>query len=89
VGQAINPDDDAAAVREFVTANAILDRRVPPTAVFDAQQLYDTGAARLAEIRRHGAGALRRSICLSGKRAAGHAILRRSIRVEWIRCAVE
>jgi len=68
-GQAINFDDDAAAVREFVTANAaywIDEFHLDGLRLDATQQMYDTSEPHvLAEISaRARAAAPRRSICL-------------------------
>jgi maltooligosyltrehalose trehalohydrolase len=68
-GQAINFDDDAAAVREFVTANAaywIDEFHLDGLRLDATQQIYDTSEPHvLAEISaRARAAAPRRSICL-------------------------
>jgi maltooligosyltrehalose trehalohydrolase len=68
-GQAINFDDDAAAVREFVTANAaywIDEFHLDGLRLDATQQMYDTSELHvLAELSaRARAAAPRRSICL-------------------------
>jgi maltooligosyltrehalose trehalohydrolase len=68
-GQAINFDDDAAAVREFVTANAaywIEEFHLDGLRLDATQQIYDTSEPHvLAELSaRARAAAPRRSICL-------------------------